>query len=244
MKIITAGCSFTRYKWSCWPNFVKWFEPEHEIINVGNSASSNETIARSVYNAVFKYADIKKIYIMWSGANRYEVVVDEQPDQSKEDATWSRYDPDWRWFQYHGGHVERDKHQYYQRHFLNEQQDEIRLLERVLFTQMFLERKGIDYTMMCYMGNILSHDKTRMSDGHFALYNQIDWNKFIFYKQFGGLNEYAEENYPNEFFKPEDQHPLPLTHYKWVKDIMYRSNLECPQDEMNKLINFKRDFIK
>ena len=92
MKIITAGCSFTRYKWSCWPNFVKWFEPKHEIINVGNSASSNETIMRSVYNSVFKYADIKKIYIMWSGANRYEVVVDKQPDKSKEDATWSRYD--------------------------------------------------------------------------------------------------------------------------------------------------------
>ena len=79
MKIITAGCSFTRYKWSCWPNFVKWFEPEHKIINVGNSASSNETIMRSVYNAVSKYTDIKKIYIMWSGANRYEVVVDEDP---------------------------------------------------------------------------------------------------------------------------------------------------------------------
>jgi hypothetical protein len=181
---------------------------------------------------------------MWSGANRYEVVVDKQPDKSKEDATWSRYDPDWKWFQYYGGHVERDKHQYYQRHFLNEQQDEIRLLERILFTQMFLEKQGIDYSMMCYMSNILSHDKTKMSNGHFALYNQIDWNRFIFYKQFGGLNEYAEENYPNEFFKPEDQHPLPLTHYKWVRDIMYRSNLECPPAEMDKLINFKRDFIK
>ena len=71
-----------------------------------------------------------------------------------------------------------------------------------------------------------------------------NWNKFIFYKQFGGLNEYAEEKYPEEFFKPEDQHPLPLTHYKWVRDIMYQSNLECPPAEMDKLINFKRDFIK
>jgi hypothetical protein len=49
MKIITAGCSFTRYKWSCWPNFVKWFEPEHQIINVGNSASSNETIMQDLF---------------------------------------------------------------------------------------------------------------------------------------------------------------------------------------------------
>ena len=75
-NIITAGCSFTKYKWACWPNFVKWFEPSGNIINVGSSGSSNETIMRSVYNAVNKFADIKKVYIMWSGTNRYEIIHD------------------------------------------------------------------------------------------------------------------------------------------------------------------------
>jgi hypothetical protein len=244
MNIITAGCSFTKYKWSCWPNFIKWFEPEHNIINLGNSASSNETISRSVYNAVSKYKEIKKIYIMWSGANRYEVVVNNEVDKSKEGATWSRYDPDWNWIQYFGGHIDADKHEYYQKYFLNEKQDEIRLLEKILFIQLFLERKNIDYSMMCYMGNILSHDQSKMSKGHRALYNQIDWNNFIFYNQFKGLNEYATENYPNEFFKPNDLHPLPLSHYKWVKDIMYKSNVEPPHDELQKLINFKRKHVE
>ena len=58
------------------------------------------------------------------------------------------------------------------------------------------------------------------------------------------LNDYANENYPDEFFKPEDLHPLPLTHYKWVKDIMYRSSIEPPKNEYEKLVNFKKDWKK
>ena len=239
MNIITAGCSFTKYKWACWPNFVKWFEPQDDIINLGNSASSNETIGRTVYNAVSKYKNIKKVYVMWSGPNRYEVVSDTQGDKTMEGATWSTYDPDWKWFQYYGGHVNKDKHNYYQKYFLNEKQNEIRLLEKILFTQLLLDKHKIEYKMMCYMSNILSHDTEKMSNGHRALYKQINWNSFIFYKDKLGLYEFAKLEYPKEFAEDSDQHPLPLVHYKWVKDIMYQSNIEPPKDELDKLLNFK-----
>ena len=219
MNIITAGCSFTKYKWSCWPNFIKWFEPKHEIINLGASASSNETIARTVVNAVMKYKNIDKIYIMWSGPNRYEHVINEQPEKQKEDATWSSYNPDFKWYQYYGGHVDKEKHKYYEKYFLNEKQNEIRLLEKILIL------------MKNTVINIL-------------LYKQIDWDKFIFYKNKKGLFDFAEENYPEQFFKPEDLHPLPLVHYKWVKDIMYKSDIVPPKNEYKKLVNFKKDFKK
>ena len=45
-KIITAGCSFTRYKWPTWSNYVGWFEPDYNVVNIGASGSSNETIMR------------------------------------------------------------------------------------------------------------------------------------------------------------------------------------------------------
>ena len=244
MNIITAGCSFTKYKWACWPNFVKWFEPDDSIINLGASASSNETIARTVINAVMKYKDIKKIYVMWSGPNRYELVVDKEPDKQKEDATWSSYNQDYKWYQYYGGHVDQEKHKYYQKHFLNEQQNQIRLLEKILFTQLFLDKHKVQYKMMCYMENIINHHIQSMSLGQAALYKQINWNNFIFYKHTKGLNEYTEENYPEEFFKPEDLHPLPLAHYKWVKDVMYKSTLEPPKQELEKLINFKKEYAR
>ena len=88
------------------------------------------------------------------------------------------------------------------------------------------------------MANILSHDKDTMSAGHLALYKQINWNSFIFYKDKLGLYDFAKSEYPNEF-ADSDEHPLPLAHYKWVKDIMYQSNIEPPKDELDKLLNFK-----
>ena len=244
MTILTAGCSFTKYKWACWPNFVKWYEPGHNIINLGRSANSNETIARSVYNAVMKYKEIKKIYIMWSGADRYEIVVDKKPEKSSEDVTWSSYNPDFRWYQYHGGHVETEKHRYYQKHFLNERQNQIRLLEKIVMTQMFLDKHKIEYKMMCFMGNILLHNEDTMSNGQRALYKNIDWSNFIFYKDKLGLFEFANQEYPNEYAEKSDNHPLPLTHYKWVKDIMYKSKIETTDIELKKLINFKKDRLK
>jgi len=242
MKILTAGCSFTKYKWSCWPNFVKWFEPNNKILNLGASASSNETIARSVLNAVMQHNDIKKIYIMWSAPNRYELVLDNKPN--KEGATYATYNSDLEWYQCYGGHMEQEKHKFYEKYFLNQKQNNIRLLEKILMVQLFLEKKQIEYKMMCFMESIIEHDKNKMSPGQKKLYDQIDWNKFIFYNITKGLKEFAEENYPNEFFKPGDLHPLPLAHYKWVKDIMYRSSLEPPEHELKKLINFKKEYAR
>ena len=77
-NIITAGCSFTKYKWACWPNFVKWFEPSGNIINVGSSGSSNETIMRSVYNAVNKFEDIKKVVSENNKQLNIEILRDKQ----------------------------------------------------------------------------------------------------------------------------------------------------------------------
>ena len=239
MNIITAGCSFTKYKWQCWPNFVSWFEQNHTVINLDNAGSSNETILRTVYNAVAKYNDIKKIYVMWSGPNRYEVVSETKQKKQKLDATYNSYNQDFDWYEYYGGHVDRNKHTFYQKHFLNEKQDEIRLLEKILFTQLLLDRHKIDCQMMVFKGNILNHNTNTMSKGQLALYNNIDWNKFIFYKDKKGLYEYAIDKFPKEFASADDKHPLPLTHYNWTKEIMYKSEIQAPANEMKKLINFK-----
>ena len=63
-RVITHGCSFTKYKWSCWPNFLSWFEEIH-VQNYGFSASGNETIARGVVNSVMKFQGIQNWYIIF-----------------------------------------------------------------------------------------------------------------------------------------------------------------------------------
>ena len=104
---------------------------------------------------------------------------------------------------------------------------------------MYLEKNDIEYKMMCYKSIIIAHDKNYMTNGQKELYNKIDWTKFIFYKEFYGLNEYTEDKWPEQFNKPHDEHPLPLAHYHWVKDVIYKSDIKCPDNEYEKLKQWK-----
>ena len=95
--IVTHGCSFTKYKWDCWPKFISWFGKDFIVKNAGNAASGNETIARGVVNSVMKNKNIEHMYIMWSGPDRYEVVRDTEQRLKHELATYSRWEPDFNW---------------------------------------------------------------------------------------------------------------------------------------------------
>lgn len=208
MNIVTHGCSFTNYKWPCWPNFMKWFTTD-KILNKGEVGSANETIARKVIKSVHE-DNPKHIYIMWSGTNRYEVWEDNGNIKT-------------------GGHPELEHHKYFVKHFLNEKQNSYKTLEKILLVQMYLKKKNVPYTMMIWKGDVISDE--------FAIHNDIDWTKFIFYKGSKGLWEFAEDNFAEYYLKGES-HPPPIAHYYWVKDIMFKSDILCPQKELDKLKNY------
>jgi hypothetical protein len=209
MNAIAHGCSFTRYFWPCWPTFVEWFTT-YNVVNEGEPGSANETIARKVLNSA--HNDPKHIYIMWSDTNRYEV--------------WHR-----NGLIKTGGHPEPKHHKYYVKHFLHEGKNLYNTLEKILLVQTYLEKKKIPYTMMTWKGDIISDQ--------FAIHKDIDWTKFVFYKDTKGLWEYAEENFAEYYLKGE-LHPPPIAHYHWVKDIMFKSDILCPENEYNKL----KDYFK
>ena len=81
--------------------------------------------------------------------------------------------------------------------------------------------------------------KQTHSESENALGNEIDWKKFLFYKERQGLWEFADDNY-KEYYLPGENHPPPIAHYHWVKDIMFKSDILCPEDEYNKL----KDYFK
>ena len=232
-KTIAHGCSFTRYGWPCWPKFVPWFNGGITMMNKGRSGSGNETISRAAINSAMKHKEIDHMYIMWSGTDRYEVVTkDKGADELKGRITYYVWDEDFQWSTWYGGHPEKDKPEDYRRNFWDEDHQYYRTLEHIQRTQMFLEKKQIPYTMMVMNKHVLRNNF--YSESERALYNMIDWTKFLFYKDRQGLWEFGEDNYKDYYISGES-HPPPIAHYHWVKDIIFQSDILCPDDEYKKL---------
>ena len=94
-KAIAHGCSFTAYKWPCWPKFVPWFNGGVTMLNKGRSGSGNETISRAAINSAMKHKQIDHMYIMWSGTDRYEVITkDKGADEVQARVTYYVWDED------------------------------------------------------------------------------------------------------------------------------------------------------
>ena len=230
--IVAHGCSFTRYGWPCWPKFVEWFT-DKKMLNRGQSGSGNETISRAAIDSAMELkSGIRHMYIMWSGVDRYEVITE---DSIPGNQTYYTHNERNRWWTWYGGHPDKDKHEYYRRHFWNENAQHYRTLEHILRTQQFLTSYTIPYTMMIYKADVL---RTNFySDSERDIYNEIDWTKFIFYKQYQGLYEYGMDNF-SEYYVKGESHPPPLAHYYWVKDIMFKSDIVAPKKEIDKLKNY------
>lgn len=231
--IVCCGCSFTRYKWETWVDYLKIFNENIPVKNLGMSGSGNETISRMAVNASLKIKNIKKMYIMWSGADRYEVIQDKIMEQETALATYHRYDPDFGWHVWFGGHPDKEKHEFYQKNFLDNDHSRFKTLEKIYYTQLHLDKMNIDYEMMFFKSDVIKHKD--LSHGENALYNKINWNKFTFYKEKLGLYDFAMEKFPNEYI-PGDQHPLPISHFRWLTDVMLGGKIKFSPDVLDKII--------
>jgi len=170
---------------------------------------------------------------MWSGTDRYEMVT---TDANRGAYNW-RDDFQWYAFSYQNPHD--DQHDYYMRHFHSTQQQYYRTLEHILRTQMFLDKKNIAYTMMLFKADVLHYDNFH-SKNEQMIHEQIDWSKFVFYKSDGGLWDFGKEKF-NDYYKDGDDHPPPIAHYYWAKEVIFKSDLTCSQTELDKLKNYFKE---
>ena len=82
------------------------------------------------------------MYIMWSGTDRYEVITkDKEADELKGRVTYHVWDEDVQWSTWSGGHPEKDKHEYYRRHFWDEEQQ----YYRTFYLEKFFMKKNLIY---------------------------------------------------------------------------------------------------
>ena len=82
----------------------------------------------------------------------------------------------------------------------------------------------------------IQHDS--FSDGYSRLYDQVDWNKWVWYEDKKGLLEFQLERYPEQV-KGGDWHPAPYAHYEWLKQIILKTDRDCPPDIKEKIMREK-----
>lgn len=218
-KIITHGNSSTRYLWPMWPNYLPFYVPkQRDIVNLAKPGISNQSIAREIIIALRKIKEVEHVYIMWGGAQATDHFINGKKTSTFTPHTWTLYDRDFDWTVMYNG-----MNHTVENHTLAR----VKSLEAILQTQLLLERKNIQFTMMIYDSSLLQGD-TR---GEREIQQEIDWTRFKFYGKRKGLLDYARKVHPEQF--PEKHpdlgnrhlHPLPWTHYQWVKQVMFQSEI-------------------
>lgn len=232
--ILTFGGSYVRYKWESWTKYIDWFT-ECEVINHGVSACANETIWKRTIAECLAVLDRKPmVYVMWSPVDRYEVVTDKDYNPSiGKKITFPYIDPKFDYKIWTGGHFDPKVKEYLIKHLVNERQNFTRTLFYMFDLQNFFKVFDLDYRMMLWSGSMLENSFD--SEINSVLLDKIDFSKFIFYKQKQGLKEFTDELYPEHI--STDNHPLPYAHYQWTKQVIFESDVECPEEEKNKLLD-------
>ncbi len=232
-NILVHGNSSTRWKWPTWPDFLSYYIKDSKIINIAKPGISNWSIAREIVNSFKKIRDIDHVYVMWGDSSRNDTFLQGKKTVLPNKDMWGMYDKDFQWTVVYNGKVHTAE---------NQNLDRIKTLESILYTQMFLEKNNVKSTMMIYDIRTLPFD-VDLSRAESELKKEIDWSCFKFYDGRFGMRDFAKKIYPDQFLddigKDVYYHPLPLAHYRWVKDIMFKSKLEIPQDMQLKFESWK-----
>lgn len=233
--LVASGCSFTFEDWN-WPTYVANYL-DAKLINVGMSSQGNGLISKK---AIYKVDQLLKttspkdimVGIMWSGIDRFEFYVDDYPYVSGKGSS-GNYDG-WienptnvidghhkNWLITNAG-WKLPKSKIWYKYFYYNNASMINTVERILHTQWYLEKMGVDYFMTTYM-DILHEPWARNPEVQY-LYDMIDFSKFV---PVNGCHEWVKENCPRNLgfdgpdeFGNEGQHPTQYGHERFSNEVI------------------------
>ena len=215
--LVTSGCSFSdsEYPDTTWPvHLQELLEDEYYFYNLGACAQGEDYISRSVIckvNQLLKDNNSDDIFVIvaWSGLQRRAILVNN-------DTTKMHYRfKDWKM-----GNLEtmkglsigswQDFDEEYLK-LLTEEQNIIISLEHMIRTQDFLRANNVDYKFFGFCNLFANLDETNfLTKGRGTrvdkkypntsyLFDIMDWNKWWFHNEFGGLGDWVNDNIKDGF---------------------------------------------
>lgn len=223
--IITSGCSYSDVSMGAWPKHINDFFPDVIVKNYGSCARGNDYISRTIISSVQKLLDggIKPNNILvlgcWSGLQRRDILINKESikqhfslshhTKNKNQLDFTKDLPIGEW--------EGFNNEWWK--LISDEQGIIISFENMLRTQWFLRDKNIDYKFFSFVNIFVdSHyfeewnskynieSNVKIIDKYpntKYLWDMMDWDKWWFWKNYGGVGNWVLENVSGGYDKDE-----------------------------------------
>tara|TARA_B100001013_G_scaffold329812_1_gene244367 strand:- start:181 stop:921 length:741 start_codon:yes stop_codon:yes gene_type:complete len=215
--LVTSGCSFsdTGNPYKSWPLHLQdLVQDKYHFYHLGACAQGEDYISRSVIckvNQLLKDYNSDDIFVIvgWSGLQRRAILVNNETTKMHyRFKDWEMNDQETM----RGVHIGswQDFDEEYLK-FLTEEQNIIISLEHIIRTQDFLRANNVDYKFFGFCNLFANLDETNfLTKGRGTrvdkkypntsyLFDIMDWNKWWFHNEFGGLADWVNDNITDGF---------------------------------------------
>ena len=232
MKLLTAGCSFTKDNFQfTWADYLAK-KINCELINAGARGAGIDFVAKTTIYHCYKYKP-NLVVLMLPSIDRFDWYVDKNYLLKNEDlkmASWQNgVEPTFKnidgslsfdeGYALTGGEIRGNK-KYWYKYYYSETFAFINYWFTVFNLENFFKQEKINYffTLAYDKNNMVEqeYNKTGLVDNYQFIMDKIDWSKFIFYKEhFGFLNFVKNNRFPTI-----KNHPVTEAHESWVDLIL------------------------
>jgi len=230
--IVTSGCSFsdpTTTEHKTWPVQLEELYPNHKIYGLGCCGQGSDWISKSI---IYKVNELLKsdintseilILCCWSGLDRRSILV------NKEITSLHYRFKDWK--MHKSNEMRKMKigsWQDFDEEFaklISREQNVYMSVENILRTQWFLTLHNLEYRFFTYR-DIFTDVENEYPDISY-LWDMIDWDKWWFHNEYGGMTEWINDNIKGGFDGEGGYsgHPISSSHKvftekvvsKWIK---------------------------
>lgn len=231
-KILTAGCSFTKDNYQkTWADYLAG-ATGYELNNIGARGAGIDFItSRLFYECTASRYDL--VVIMLPSVDRMDLYVNHAhplKDEFKSISSWQNgKNPgfvtvdgtlsDNYGYALSGGQI-RGLKKYWYKYYYNETSSLLAFWTKVYSIENFLKIQNIKYKFtMAYDKDHIVEQSVNMTGDDCAyqfLWENIDWNNFIFYKNNRGFLSFVKDHQ----YKIINNHPDTHAHESWVNNLI------------------------
>ncbi len=231
--LLTAGCSFTKdYHQKTWADYLA----ENLCYDLKNIAGRGAGIEFIKYRVLHECSQTTPdlVAIMLPSVDRFDLYVDKDHPLNKEFnkiSSWQNgQEPSLLDINGNINYVEgfsltggehRGHKKYWYKYYYSETSALLKYWTDVLTLQQFLNLKKIPHVFtMAYDKNHIVEQQinaTGQNNSHQFIWNNIDWNKFIFFNTDQGFLSFVRDNK----FEIKNNHPVTEAHLSWIEKLVY-----------------------